>query len=131
MEIDIFCIAEYAKSDDTGMLDISRIFDVFSDYNFPSQHELFFVVSKIRLNDKESGTYKVEVVMFDPEGNSMGGATGEVEKRIPKGEFASQLLITEMKNTEFKIPGLHRIDLYINKDLIKSLPVFMLQIEKS
>ncbi|HNW92061.1 MAG TPA: hypothetical protein PKM88_04025 [bacterium] len=124
MDIEIAALCD-AATEQAGKLNLLGTFDRITTSQFPFIHPLCAVVYRIRFNWPEQGPHAVKVNFIDADGRSIvPPLENTMEIRVPQGRESSVAnLILLIQGLRFTAPGLYAVDLTIDGNSMRSLPL--------
>ena len=124
MDIEIAALCD-AATEQAGKLNLLGTFDRITASQFPFMHPLCAVVYRIRFNWPEQGAHAFKVNFIDADGRSiMPPLESHMEIRVPeKRESSVANVILMIQGLRFPAPGLYAVDLSIDGNPHRSLPL--------
>ena len=127
MDVTFAVIADAANLSKEGKLNLLGIFNVLHAAQFPAVHPQMYLVMTLEVTAAEAGQTKtLEVRLLDPDGASLGGASGQLV--VPTGEagYPVQLNhILPLAGVRFARPGDHAFHLLINGETKTRVPLLV------
>jgi len=127
MQLEYAFLADSAQVSSDGKVfvlggGIDRIFSK----QFPATHPYMSLVVKIQLHSAEcEREHGLEVELWDPDGNPMGGKVAGTfsAPRQPRGRPSFVQLVMNVLNAEFRVPGDYAFQVVVDGQLLKTLPI--------
>ena len=127
MDVTFAVIADAANLSREGKLNLLGIFNVLHAAQFPAVHPQMSLVLTLEATAAEMGQTKaVEVQLVDPDGKSLGAASGRLV--VPTGEagYPVQLNhILPLAGVRFARPGDHAFHILINGETKTRVPLLV------
>jgi hypothetical protein len=123
MEIEIFTLCDHAQ-DFNGKLVIVGTFDSISSSTYPFTHAACSLAGRLRFSEKESGVHEFRIKLIDEEGVELYPAIeGNIDVSKSVANYSTINFAINLGNLEFKKPGKYAIELYIDNEWQKGLPI--------
>ena len=107
----------------SGKLSISGIFETIAATAFPAVHGKCFVATKIRQEGESSEQHTLRIAMEDQSGKEV--ITSKEEPFTIEGKDAAYTHTLEILNLPLTGPGSFLIKTYVDKELLKEIPLFV------
>jgi len=124
MKLQLFLLADFINMAD-GKLNIIGEFDTIWSDNFPVRHHLMCIVAKISFDSDDFGRNKtIKLLLIDEEGIEL--MKSEREYYVPQPNSDSPHMYTHVFNfvgAVFKHSAQHQFNLYVDEDLLGSIPL--------
>ena len=126
MDIEIFALCDHAQ-DFGGKLVVVGTFDTIWAGGFPCVHHACSLAARIRFNSLTADTHQVRINIVDEDGHEivppLQGSLGI--KPPPVGQSMAANLVLTIGQLTFPKPGRYSIDLFINDEHQRSLPLMI------
>ncbi|MFH1023207.1 MAG: hypothetical protein V1809_07435 [Planctomycetota bacterium] len=127
MDIQMAAICDAATEDQRGKLNILGAFDTIYARDFPVTHPHCAVAYRIRFSRLEAGVHRIKVTFVDADGRPiLPPLEGEMNIH-PAEEQDSTVanLILVINGLKIEKAGEHSIDMSLDGNPVKSLPLFV------
>lgn len=108
MKVLFACLADYAKADRQGKLDITGVFDRIQTKGFPARVAQMFLVFRLLFEFDDHGKpHRAAMLLVDQDGKEhakLKGEFGTIE-RVPPGRFAAVNQIFQINDIIFPKAG--------------------------
>ena len=127
MDIEIFCLCDYAQEMGSGKIVIIGTFDTIFAQKMPSKHPTCSIVTRIRFTSTEVGRHNFQVAILDSEGSDIVPSFhAEFDVQIASGiESSLANFVMGIGGLEFKKYGTYSITLMLDGTRAKSLPLYV------
>ncbi len=123
MEIEIFTLCDHAQ-DFNGKLVIVGTFDSISSSAYPFTHAACSLAGRLRFSEKESGVHEFKIKLIDEDGIELYPAIeGNIDVSKSVANYSTINFAINLGNLEFKKAGKYAIELYIDNEWQKGLPI--------
>lgn len=127
MDIEIFCLCDFAQEMGAGKMVIVGTFDTIFTDKMPWRQPTCSIVARVRFIAAEVGKHGLQVGITDPEGvDLVPPFHADLDIKIQSGHDSSVAgLVMGFGGLEFKKFGPHSIVLRIDGKKLKSLPLYI------
>jgi hypothetical protein len=128
MEIEIFCVSDYAANYG-GKLSIMGVFDAVAVHALPHSHTPLAITLKLRFGEKEIREHSLEIRLTDPFKHTVASIKGKITPAQIKDtlNYSSTLFIGNIQGFRFTKLGRHNIELFIDGEWYSALPLTIFQ----
>jgi len=124
MNIEAFLLCD-AATEQQGKLNILGAFDNIYARQLPTIHPACAIALRIRFGISEEGSHPVKILVIDEDARPAGPKLeGNINVKVMEGmDSAVANLILNIRGLKFEKYGKYRIDLTIDNQTIKDLPL--------
>ena len=131
MKLQLFLLADFINVAD-GKLNIIGEFDTIWSENFPVQHPLMCIGAKISLGSDDFGRNQIiKLLLMDEEGNELFKAEKEFNISPNSNTHHNYISVFYLVGTEFKHSAQHQFNLYVDEELLGTIPLIVAPRKKS
>ena len=136
MDLDFAFLADAADVASGKLFVMGGAFDTVYVVGFPATHPTLAVVVRLLLAPHDlDRKHKLEILLLDADGHSIASAPGELmvskSPDSPQGWKQAVMLPLRFFNIPFQKPGHFSIEILINGNLAKAIPLRVVQNPKS
>jgi hypothetical protein len=131
MNVEAFLLCDCA-TDQRGKLNILGAFDTLFFKELPGVFRACSIAARVRFDRIESGEHKIRLCIIDADGKRIvPPLEGKLNIGIgPDADSVAANFILGMRDLKFERFGLYRIDLAIDGQLQKSLPIRVVEVKQ-
>jgi hypothetical protein len=125
MNVELFCICDFASTDAGGKLNIIGVFDSIRAKSVPAKHGPFSIAGKARFDPSEAGEKHFRVRFLAPDGADVfPAAEASISvTRSPDQKTASAQIALVVSGTQLPTFGQYSVVLEIDNTLAASVPL--------
>ena len=130
MNIEAFLLCD-AATQQQGKLNVLGAFDNIWAKQLPVKHPACSVATRIRFEKIEDGKHSVKIQIIDQDGKNIGPKLeGNISVQTsPEFDSSVANLVLNIHGLKFENYGQYRIDLYIDNEIVSSLPILVKEIQ--